>query len=292
MKYSISNNLFKIEVQQKGVELCSIKSIKTGKQYMWNANTDVWGSFSPVLFPIIGCLKGDITEYKGENYAIPKHGFIRHNTNLILKINTDSELVFTLKYNEELLETYPFKFEFEISYKLVDNKIVVAHKVINLDTNNILFSLGGHPAFKCPVNEGENLNDYYLEFEQVENDVVHELSNNGLIQGTTRLMLDNTNVLPLTDSLFDNDALIFKNLKSRKVTLKSKKSKQQLSVSFKDFNYLGIWSKPKANFVCIEPWLGVTDSENSDGVFKNKDGILTLKTGDTFNAEYIIEITE
>ncbi len=292
MKYSISNKFFQVEVQQKGAELCSIKSLTTDKEYMWDANPDVWGSFAPVLFPIIGCLKNKETEYEGNKYAIPKHGFVRHNSNIELKYQSSNELVFVLKYNSELLKVYPFKFEFEISFKLVENKIIVRHKVVNLDSKEMLFSLGGHPGFKCPVNENENYSDYYLEFEHQENEATYDLTSDGFVEDTTRPVLNNTNILPLTSSMFDDDALIFKTLKSRKVTLKSKKSTQQLSVSFNDFDYLGIWAKPNADFICIEPWLGIADADNTDGLLKNKEGIRRLEPSKQLKAEFIIEIKE
>jgi galactose mutarotase-like enzyme len=96
--------------------------------------------------------------------------------------------------------------------------------------------------------------------------------------------------LPLRNDLFDNDALIFKTLKSRKVSLKSHPSNQILTVDYQDFNYLGIWAKPNAPFVCIEPWLGIADHENTDGDFLKKDGLIALPKGEIFIADYSIEI--
>jgi galactose mutarotase-like enzyme len=292
MRHTVSNSFFKIEVQQKGAELCSIKSLKTDSEYMWDANPDIWGSFAPVLFPIIGSLKNGVTMYKGKNYKIPKHGIIRHNNSIELKSKTANQLFFSLKYNDSLLKVYPFKFGFEISFKLTDNKIEVGHTITNLDKKPMLFSLGGHPAFKCPVNNNEKYSDYYLEFEHAETVFTHDLTTNGLVKNSTRPIVNKSKILSLSDDMFINDALIFKDLKSRKVTLKSKKSSYRLSVNFNGFNYLGIWAKPHANFICIEPWLGITDSDNSDGIFENKEGILEIGAGKSFNAKYTIKIEE
>ncbi len=292
MKHAIFNNLFKIEVQQKGAELCSIKSLTTGHEYMWDANSNIWGSFAPVLFPIIGCLKNGITKYEDKKYSIPKHGFIRYNNNIKLRQKTANKLIFALKYDSELLKIYPFKFEFEISFGLIGNKIEVEHRVINLDKKPMLFSLGGHPAFKCPVNNNEKYRDYYLEFEQEETVSTYDLTTTGLVKNTTRPIINKSNILTLDDNMFIKNALIFKELKSRKVALKSKKSSYRLSVSFNDFNYLGIWAKPHANFICIEPWLGITDNDNTNGLLENKEGILKIDAGETFNAKYTIEIEE
>jgi len=289
---TISNNNFQVRIQKKGVEISSIKSLKTGKEYMWNANPEIWGSHAPVLFPAIGSFKNGECTIDGKTYKIPKHGFIRHNETLVLANQTATELNFQLEYSDETLAIYPYQFRFNIIYKLVNNQLIVSHKVTNLDDKAIHFHLGGHPGFKCPINEGEEYADYYLEFEETETVATTLLSENGLISDKTAPVLNTTNILPLHKDLFNNDALIFKDLKSRKVSLKSHQSNQVLTVHFPDFNYLGIWAKPNAPFVCIEPWLGIADHENTDGDFLKKDGLISLPKGEVFEAEYIIEIKE
>ena len=292
MKHKITNNHFQVLIRHKGVELCSIKSLKTGKEYMWNANPDIWGSHAPVLFPAIGSFKNGVCTINGNTYKIPKHGFIRHNENLVIENQTDTKINFRLDYSNKTLAIYPYKFRFNIIFELVDNQIIITHKVTNLDDKAIYFHLGGHPGFKCPVNDGEDYSDYYLEFEKTETASTTLLSQNGLISDDTQLILENTNVLPLHKNLFDNDALIFKNLKSRKVSLKSHKSNQVLSVSYNGFPYLGIWAKPNAPFVCIEPWIGIADHENTDGDFLKKEKLIELPENEVFIAQYTIEIDE
>lgn len=292
MKHTIFNDNLEITVLTKGTEISSIKSRKTGKEYMWNANPDIWSSHAPVLFPAIGSFKNDECTIDGKTYKIPKHGFIRHNETIVLKSKTDTILDFQLDYSEATLAIFPYKFRFNIMFELQENQLLVSHKIANLDTQNIYFHLGGHPGFKCPVNEGETYSDYYLEFEKKENAATTLLSANGLISDKTQPVLKNTNILPLTTDLFNNDALIFKDLKSRKVSLKSHKSNQVLTVRFADFPYLGIWAKPNAPFVCIEPWLGIADHENTEGNFLKKDALICLPKGEVFGAEYSIEIKE
>lgn len=292
MNHSISNQYFQVSVEQKGAEISSIKSLKTGREFMWNAKLEIWGSHAPVLFPAIGSFKNGECTIDGKTYKIPKHGFIRNNETLVLESQTTEKLNFQLDYSNETLAIYPYKFRFNISFQLENNKLIVSHKVTNLDDKTIHFHLGGHPAFKCPINENETYSDYYLEFEKTETAATTLLSQNGLISDETKPILENTNILPLTPNLFDKDALIFKDLKSRKVSLKSHKSNQILSVSFPDFEYLGIWAKPNAPFVCIEPWIGIADHENSDGDFLKKDSLIGLAKKSVFEAEYVVEIVE
>ena len=134
--------------------------------------------------------------------------------------------------------------------------------------------------------------DYYLEFEKKENSSTNMLSSNGLILDDKEPLIKDTNILNLNDDLFNNDALILKDLVSRKVNLKSHKSKQVITVSYEDFPYLGLWAKPQAPFVCIEPWIGTADHEDTEGDFLKKDRLICLPKGEIFNAEYIITIDE
>lgn len=290
--YSIKNQYLEVSVQKTGIELCSIKSVASGKEYMWDANPEVWGSYAPVLFPIIGSLKDNGYTYKGKEYSLPKHGMIRHNENVELIESTSDSLTFKLKYNEDTMKMYPFQFEFITKYILKGNRLVVAHEVINHGNDELLFSLGGHPGFKCPINKDEVYEDYYLEFEQIEHAPTWVLHNDGLQSDETRPVFKNSNVIPLHANIFDDDALIFKNLKSSVVCLKSKKSDQVLKFDYTGFPYLGIWAKPNADFVCIEPWMGVTDKWNTDRKLENKEGIKTLGGNSSFKASYSIEINE
>ncbi|WP_221391882.1 aldose 1-epimerase family protein [Dyadobacter sp. NIV53] len=292
MKYTIENEKLLISVNLTGAELCQIQSVQTGKEFMWDANPDVWASYSPVLFPVIGAIKNGFVKYNEREYAVPRHGIVRNNPNVKLVRKTENSLTFGLQYDDVTLKIYPFKFEFQITYTLYDNRIIVSHEVTNHGDEPMLFSLGGHPAFKCPLSDDEVYEDYYLEFEQVETESTWLLEKDGLVGNHTKPILHNTNVLHLNGHLFDHDALIFKTLKSTQVSLRSTKSGQVITLHYADFPYLGIWAKPNANFVCIEPWLGIADNADSDQNLENKEGILNLESKAVFKALYSIEISE
>jgi galactose mutarotase-like enzyme len=289
--YTLENNKLKIAVKKIGAELCKISSIKGKREFMWNANPEIWKGVAPNLFPIIGALKNDTYIYDNQKFNMPKHGFVRKSKDIELFAQTKDSLTFKLITNEALFKIYPFKFEFFITYKLSNNCINITHTIKNCDNKPMYFSVGGHPAFKCPVYDDENYNDYSLEFENLEHAKTHLLNlESGLVTSKTKAVFNDTKHIQLKHDLFNNDALIFKDLTSRKVTLKSKLHGAILSVSFKDFPYLGIWAKPNANYVCIEPWLGIADHEDTNQDLKHKEGILTLNANDTFKASYSIEI--
>lgn len=289
--YTLENNKLKIAVKKMGAELCQISSVQNINEFMWDANPTVWANHAPNLFPIIGALKHDTYHFENKAYNLTKHGFIRHNKDIVLHEQTINSLTFKLTYNESTLKAYPFKFEFYMTYKLLDNTVEVTHTIKNCDDQTLYFSVGGHPAFKCPVYQNETYQDYLLEFECEENSVRHYINmDNGLISSKTESVFNDSNTINLTHELFHADALIFKDLKSRKVTLKSQTYGAILTVKFKEFPYLGIWAKPTGDYVCIEPWLGIADHENTNQDLKTKEGILSLNAKETFTATYSIEI--
>lgn len=290
MNYSLNTQNLSIEVTKTGIELCSIKSKKSGQEYMWQGDPAIWGSHAPVLFPIIGALKNGECFYEGTSYRIPKHGLIRNSNKVELVEQTEHSLRFRLIWDVESLKLYPFKFEIEVTYTIEENTIYVSHQITNQDEKTMLYSVGGHPAFNCPINENEKYEDYYLEFEEAETDATWLLDSDGLVTDTTVPMIEQSNRLELHKNLFDNDALIFKNLKSRKVSLKSSVSGSVLTMSYDDFDFLGIWAKPGAPFVCIEPWLGITDHTNSNQDFVTKERLLQLEPDKSTTKTYSITI--
>ena len=287
----LENDLLKVEIKSKGAELCSIRSIKNNIEFVWEANPNVWGSHAPNLFPIIGAMKEDSYFYNGKKYNMPKHGFARHNKDFEVISNSNSEVTFQLKSNDELRAIYPFEFEFLITYELKDNELSIHHTVKNTDSKTIYFSLGGHPAFTCPLSKDESYTDYFLEFEKQETSKSYLLNMaTGLVSDKTKPVFDSPNTINLHGDLFNEDALIFKDLTSRQVALKHKQKGEILNVKFEGFPFLGIWAKPNAPYVCIEPWIGIADSESTNQQIKDKEGIVTLEPKKSFKATYSITL--
>ncbi len=293
MIVTIENDYLSVSIQKKGAELCSFRSKKSDTEFMWNGDPAVWGSFAPVLFPIIGCLKDNEFFLNGKRGTAPKHGFIRNNEELIVTQINETTVEFSFKYSEKTLENYPFKFEFSILFQLVGSVLEVHHRVFNHSSSEpMYYSLGGHPAFKCPFYENETYEDYYLEFEQEETVDTWEVTKDGLIGTTTKSLLDRQRNLSLYPTIFQNDALILKTLKSRSVQLRSKNHATYLQVEFDDFNYLGLWAKPNAPFICIEPWLGISDSVLATKDISEKEGIMSLAPMSEGRHTYKIRLLE
>ena len=285
----LENEFLKVSIDAKGAQLSSVYNKATGIEQLWQADADIWPWHAPNLFPIVGAVINDQLLVNGNAYPMKRHGFAR-NSEFVLLSCDDREAIFSLPNSEKTLAVYPYKFDFEVMYMLIDNALRVTYKVINHDNKVIYFSVGGHPAFNIPFYNHEKYEDYYLEFETDEQLSTHLLSPDGMFSGETKPIELDGNKLWLTTDMFDADALVFKNLRSRQVTIKSKNHDESLSVEFPHFNYLGLWAKPGAPFVCIEPWLGCADTEAQPKDISQKEDIQKLKFGHVFEAAFFISV--
>ena len=289
----IENEFLKIKGNTHGGELVSIKGKKSNSEYLWQGIPFWWKLYSPVLFPIIGKVKNFEYRYEGKTYFMPQHGFASRAKYKLIE-NKDNILAFELKNNKETEKVYPFKFSLINEYKIEKNSIIITHKVKNLDNKNIYFSLGVHPALKCPMyKEEDELNDYYLKFNKMENSSILEINKEDFLTGKEKKYFNNCDELNLSEEVFKDGTLIFKNLESDKITLKSRKHNRSVSLEFKDFPYLAIWAPDRnTNFVCIEPWFGHADYEDFTGEIKDKEGIIKLEKNKEFKCTYKIIIEE
>ena len=285
----LENEELKIAINTKGAELCSLLNKNDRTEYIWQADPSVWAYHAPNLFPIVGGLIDNTLFVDGKKYAMNRHGFAR-NSNFRIILSAPNQAIFELRYCEESLKTYPYQFEFQVIYELIGRQLSIGYKVINLDDQDIYFSVGAHPAFNIPINGQGNLNEYLLEFEYEEELISHQLSEKGFFNHQNIKIPTENKKLKLDTSLFIKDALVFKNLKSRMVTLKSVNHDKEIILRFPPFNYLGIWSKPNAPFICIEPWLGCADSEGESLEIAQKEGIQHLKKGHVFEADFSISV--
>ena len=287
MQSTIKNNSIKVIINHKGAELSSIRNA-ADREFIWQADPNFWPRHAPLLFPIVGKLKDLSYTYKNSNYHLPQHGFAR-DKDFYLKSISDDFVVFYLNSDVETQKNYPFEFELMVSYGLIKNKLIVEYKVSNFGTEDMPFSIGAHPGFCCPIAPDEKLEDYKLIFEEPEN-LSRYLLQDGLLNGETEPYLSNAKEITLTKDSFAKDAVVLENFRSKHLTLQSCKSTHAVKVSIEGFPYLGIWNKPGAPFVCIEPWFGLADSIDSSGDIMRKKGIQILAPQKEFSCSYTIEV--
>lgn len=286
---TIKSQNLTVKINPKGAELVSLFNHENQTEYMWSADPNFWGKSSPVLFPIVGSLKDNVYRFDGNEYSLSRHGFAR-DREFIVEKSSENSVTFLLTYDENSLKVYPFKFEFRLIYTLVDNSLNVTYSVKNIGEYKMYFSVGGHPAFAVPLAENTTYDDYYLVFNKTETFKRWGLTNEGLIQTEPFDFLINTNTLPLTKELFYDDAIVFKNIDSTSVILKSDNVNQQLQFDFEGFPFLGIWAAKNANFVCIEPWCGIADAANHNQELTEKEGMISLISDETFDRTWSVTV--
>ena len=288
--YELKNEQIAITVDSHGAELKSLKKLADDQEYMWCGDAKFWGRTSPVLFPFVGGLKNKEYRFEGKTYSMTQHGFAR-DMDFELETQTESELWFTLESTEETLARYPFPFILNLGYRLEGSTVTVLWKVENPSEKQMYFSIGGHPAFNCPLTEGTKQSDYSVSFADTDEIVSTRISEEGLATGCMDIYHLADGHLSLTSNLFDHDALVIEDRQTDTVALCRKDGTPYLTVKM-EAPLFGIWSPPGKNapFVCIEPWYGRCDDEYFDGDLTEREWGNKLAPHHTFEASYTITI--
>ena len=270
MIVTISNQNLKAEINSLGAELVSLQKVETNEEFIWEGNPEFWGKNSPVLFPIVGTLKNNSFLYDNEPYNLSRHGFAREQ-DFQIKSQSEQSITFSLLSNEATKLVYPFDFELLINYHLVDFLLKITYTVKNIGKEMLPFSIGGHPAFSLK----EDFTKYSLKFETSENLKCFRLIDELVSNQFDEIKLKEKN-LPLCYSVFENDALIMKEMQSKSITI-LKGNIPILKFDFVDFPNFGIWTKVGAPFICLEPWVGYSDTIENSGNIIEKEGIKLLE---------------
>jgi len=284
----IGNSLLSVTVKPHGAELAGLKAAD-GTEYLWQADPAVWGRHAPLLFPIVGKLAQGHYLLDGKRYEMKPHGFAR-DMDFELIQESGTALSFRLRSTPETRRQYPFDFMLLRHYRLNQASLEVTCEVFNTGNTVMPFSIGEHPAFALNWGAGDRVEDYALKFEKAERLDAHFLNSEGLLSGQTERILSNHNVLPLRRDLFDRDALIFLKMKSQTISLCSRRHARGVTVEFSGYPCVGIWAKPGAPFVCIEPWYGHADPVGHNGELMNKPGIIKLEPGTSFTCSWRVVV--
>lgn len=294
-KFYLENMNLKITINQHGAEIADILNKENGVHYLWNGDPTYWKRTAPVLFPIVGSLKDGKYRAEGKTYEMSQHGFARDTDFEMKKQKDGKSILFSLSANEATKELYPYDFQLEIRHTLDHYKLTTEWSVTNTDQEPIHFQIGGHPAFFCPPREGENRKDRktdeYLVFD-TDGDLKYSLLNQqGLVESRDNVLKTDSGVLPVTEEMFDHDALIFEKTGVHRVSLCNHEKIAYVTVSF-DAPLFGIWSPAgkKAPFLCIEPWYGRADAADFSGEIQDREYDNALQPGETFHGGYTIEI--
>ena len=290
MQAVIENNNLKVTINYFGAELSSLVKKDTGTEYMWNADERFWKRSAPVLFPFVGSLKNKEFLYEGKAYPMGQHGFAR-DMEFSLVSNDGTEVWFSLSSDDSTYEKYPFAFTLELGYKLEGNTLKVIWKVINEDDKQMYFSIGGHPAFMCPLDNDGRQTDYYIEFDTDKDLTYSKLSENGLVYKKDAVLATNGGKMKIDEHLFDEDALVVEGDQAHVVSLCKPDGEAYLTVKF-DAPLFGLWSPAGkgAPFICIEPWYGRCDSAEFTGTLSEREYGHVLSEGEEFEMSFDIVV--
>lgn len=283
---TLKNDFLTIKVNSFGAELTELIDNHQISR-LHDGNPKYWGRRSPILFPIISRFVDQKYTYKGKEYKIGTHGFAREKE-FVEYESTPYSITYLLKDDETTYLSYPFHFEFYVTYTLHNNTLKVTYTIKNVGENKMYFMVGGHPGFKVPLFENEQYEDYYLEFEKAE--TVEKTKLNGCyLSAETEPFLNKQKIIPLHYKMFNPDAYVMEGLKSNFIELKSKTNTKVVRFYFQEFKKLAIWSTLNVDspFVCFEPWNGIS-KRYVDPI--EEKGILELEAKDTFKCSYVIEI--
>lgn len=276
----LSSDQADVVINSRGAELHSFRLSASGEEYLWQGHASVWSGRAPILFPIIGALRHNPSHFDGKTIRLAKHGFVRHSDLECLTATTESAR-FRLLANADTLEAYPWKFELLVDFQLSVTTLSIAYCVKNLDSCRMPFNVGSHPAFRLPMHEAEH-SDYRILFDQAEQLQNYSVSSDGLLQQETSDYALQEQGITLTKELFSMDALVFRHINSSEIDLIHNTQGRRVRVNTGGAPHLGIWAKPGAAFVCIEPWWGHADFDDASADLADKVSLQVLDPGEEF----------
>ena len=275
---TISSDRFKAAISSRGAELQYLTDSE-GRDLLWNGDPAFWQGRAPILFPVIGMLEGGCYRLEGKRYAMPKHGFARHACFAIVDRAPDVA-TFRLAASAETRAIYPFEFQLDIRFSVADAMLELAAIIGNNGPSAMPASFGFHPALKWPLPYGEPREAHRIRFEHDEPAPIRRIDANGLLLPEPQPTPVTGDTLMLRDELFIDDALIFDRLNGRRLSYEAPAG-PRLAIEFADFPTLGVWTKPGAGFICIEPWQGFADPVGYDGDIRDKPGIIEIAPGES-----------
>ena len=284
----IANENLTVCIHKKGAMLWSIKD-RDGYEYLWQGDPTYWEDRAPNLFPYVARLTDGKYRLEGKTYEMDIHGFAK---DMIFNVQQDAKdrIVFFIEDTEKTYAQYPYRFRFEIEYRLERNQLFVDYRVKNNDNRTMHFGLGGHPGFNVPLEKGLEFHDYYLKFEDAE--CVHrvDFSEDCFVLGTeTEFPLDENMYLRLDHRMFDEDAIVLKNV-PRSVTLAADRGTKSIRVDYPDMPYLSLWHWPRteAPYLCIEPWKSLPSRKDIIEDFAEQPDMVALDAGKVYHNEIVI----
>lgn len=281
----IASDLLSARINPLGAELHALQDAQ-GRDLLWDGDPAFWTGRAPVLFPIVGALNGDQYRWRGRDYSLAKHGFARRSAFTVIEAGAASA-GFRLEANGETRALYPFDFRLDVRFAIDGGALTMSGEVSNQGEGPMPASFGFHPALRWPLPGAGAREEHRLVFGQAEPAPIRRLDTAGLIMPQPQPTPVEDRELLLRDELF-TDAIIFDRLESRGLDYGT--AERALRVTWDGCPQLGVWTKPGAGYVCIEPWHGLADPQGFAGALDEKPGMFVLAPGETRRMAMRIEL--
>jgi galactose mutarotase-like enzyme len=273
---TIASDRLSARIVPHGAELVRL-TFDGDHELQWNGDPTVWKGRAPILFPVIGVLNGGGYNYAGTRYAMPKHGFARDMAFAVTSQTPDA-VKLRLMATPETRAIYPFEFQLDLHYAVHGPTLTVTAVIANNGDQPMPASFGFHPAFRWPLPFGAPRDAHRIAFENTEPQPIRRIDGQGLLTDDPLPTPVSGKQMVLRDELFTDDAIIFDKLVSRSLRYGAPTG-PQLRVDYAGFPVLGLWTKPGAEFICIEPWHGLPDPAVFAGNITAKPGIFLVAPG-------------
>jgi galactose mutarotase-like enzyme len=285
-QYHISNSLISCTICELGAEIISLKLKANKHEYIWQADPKIWAGSAPILFPFVGRLKHGKYNIDKEEYSMPTHGFISSQCFSLVE-KTASSITLRSRGSQSTMQLYPFMFQFDVTFSLEQKSLIVTYKISNQDSTELYFSIGSHPAFSLPTAEFQH-EKCTLLFSDKEK-AYCQLIKDDLLTEETYPVEFTEQKLTLTPDLFVHDAFIFRDVSSSLITLLVDDT-PVLALEMGNNKHLGLWAKPDAPYICIEPWTATDETIKTAAELTEKPDMIQLSSGKAYSNYYRINL--
>ena len=291
MRQVLENEYLKVSVEDHGAELVSVYDKENEREELWQAKPPYWNRHAPVLFPNVGKHHNDTYRLDGKEYHTSQHGFARDRIfDCISK--TESVLIHRLVSDKDTKSYFPFDFELYITHRLEARQLTVEWNVVNKSGETMYFTIGGHPGFNVPILQDSKQTDYYLLFKKgpaLSYKLVYGDSGTAEAKKVYALDLEEADGYyrcRITEHMFDRDAFIFDDTQVEWVGIGYPNGTPYVAMECEGFTNFGIWTMPGGPYICLEPWMGRCDDYGFEEDITEKEDIIALEKGKTFEKSY------
>jgi len=247
----IASSALSAEINPFGAELWRLQDAD-GRDLLWDGAAAWWTGRAPLLFPIIGRLPDDGFSHGGQSYELAKHGFARRRAFEVVRREPDLARL-RLTADAETRAAYPFDFVLEAEFAVRGAELCMTVSLANPGPEPMPATFGFHPAFRWPLPDAGPRDGHTITFAEAESGPLRRLDATGLLGPEPLATPVDGRRLVLRDELFVEDAVILERPRSRSLTYGGERG-PALTISWTGLPHLGIWTKPGAPYLCIEPW--------------------------------------